>query len=55
MKLLIVEDEAKTVEYLAKGLEEQGHAVDAATSGTDGLHLALEHDYDVVVLDVMLP
>jgi two-component system copper resistance phosphate regulon response regulator CusR len=55
MKLLIVEDEAKTVEYLRKGLEEQGHAVDTATSGTDGLHLAQEHEYDVIVLDVMLP
>jgi two-component system copper resistance phosphate regulon response regulator CusR len=55
VKLLLVDDEAKTIEYLRKGLEEHGHAVDVAPSGTDGLHLAQEHDYDVVVLDVMLP
>lgn len=55
MKVLIVEDEAKTVEYLQKGLAEQGCAVDVATNGYDGRHLALVHDYDVIVLDVMLP
>jgi two-component system copper resistance phosphate regulon response regulator CusR len=55
MKLLIVEDEAKTLDYLRKGLEEQGYAVDTAGNGTDGLYLAQEHDYDVIVLDVMLP
>jgi two-component system copper resistance phosphate regulon response regulator CusR len=55
LKLLIVEDEAKTIEYLQKGLAEQGCAVDVATNGYDGRHLALVHDYDVVVLDVMLP
>ena len=55
MKLLIVEDEAKTLDYLRKGLAEQGHAVDLATDGQDGLHLAQVHDYDVIVLDVMLP
>jgi two-component system copper resistance phosphate regulon response regulator CusR len=55
VKLLIVEDEAKTVEYLQRGLAEQGCAVDVATNGYDGRHFALEHDYDVIVLDVMLP
>ena len=55
MKLLIVDDEAKTVEYLQKGLAEQGCAVDVATNGYDGRHLALVHEYDVIVLDVMLP
>jgi two-component system copper resistance phosphate regulon response regulator CusR len=55
LKLLIVEDEAKTVEYLRKGLAEQGCAVDVAANGYDGRHLALVHDYDVIVLDVMLP
>jgi two-component system copper resistance phosphate regulon response regulator CusR len=55
MKLLIIEDEAKTVEYLEKGLVEQGFAVDVARSGIDGEHLALVHDYDVIVLDATLP
>jgi len=55
VKLLIVDDEAKTVEYLQKGLAEQGCAVDVATNGYDGRHLALVHEYDVIVLDVMLP
>jgi two-component system copper resistance phosphate regulon response regulator CusR len=55
MKLLIVEDELKTAEYLHKGLSEQGCTVDVAHNGIDGQHLALEHDYDVIVLDAMLP
>ena len=55
MKILIVEDELKTADYLYKGLTEQGCAVDLAHNGIDGQHLALEHDYDVIVLDVMLP
>src|SRR5882757_5605686 len=55
MRLLVVEDEAKTGEYLRKGLEESGFTVDIANNGVDGLHLALEENYDLVVLDVMLP
>ena len=55
MKLLIVEDELKTAEYLQKGLTEQGCAVDIAHNGIDGQHLATTHDYDVIVLDAMLP
>ncbi len=55
MRILIVEDEAKTAEYLRRGLDEQGHAVDIASDGIDGCHAALEENYDVVVLDVMLP
>jgi two-component system, OmpR family, copper resistance phosphate regulon response regulator CusR len=55
MKILIVEDEAKTVDYLYRGLTEHGCAVDVARDGIDGRHMALESDYDVVVLDVMLP
>jgi two-component system copper resistance phosphate regulon response regulator CusR len=55
MKLLIVEDEPKAAEYLQKGLSEQGCAVDVAHNGVDGQHLALVHDYDVIVLDAMLP
>ena len=55
MKLLIVEDEPKTAQYLHKGLTEQGCAVDVADNGIDGQHLALVHNYDVIVLDAMLP
>jgi two-component system copper resistance phosphate regulon response regulator CusR len=55
MKLLIVEDEPKTAEYLNKGLAEQGFTVDVASNGVDGQHLALAFDYDLIVLDAMLP
>lgn len=55
MKLLVVEDEAKTGEYLQQGLTEAGFVVDLARNGVDGLHLATTGDYDLLVLDVMLP
>ncbi|HVR49791.1 MAG TPA: heavy metal response regulator transcription factor [Pseudorhodoferax sp.] len=55
MKILIVDDEPKTADYLHKGLTEQGCAVDVARDGIDGQHLAMVHDYDVIVLDAMLP
>jgi len=55
MRLLIVEDEPKTGSYLRKGLIESGFMTDLAATGTDGLHQALERDYELVVLDVMLP
>lgn len=55
MKVLIIEDERKTADYLAQGLSEQGWTVDVAHDGIDGQHLAVHYDFDVVVLDVMLP
>ena len=55
MKILIVEDEAKTGEYLHQGLTEAGFVVDLAKDGVDGLHMAGDQDYDLVILDVMLP
>ncbi|GAB4090546.1 heavy metal response regulator transcription factor [Hydrogenophaga soli] len=55
MKILIVEDEPKTGEYLRQGLREAGFVVDLAVNGPDGLHLALENGHDLVILDVMLP
>ena len=55
MKILIVEDEPKTGDYLRQGLAEAGFVVDLARDGLDGLHLALTGEYDLVVLDVMLP
>jgi two-component system, OmpR family, copper resistance phosphate regulon response regulator CusR len=55
MSILIVEDDIKTGDYLKKGLKEGGYAVDLARTGSDGLHMALENAYDLVILDVMLP
>lgn len=55
MRLLVIEDERKAGEYLKKGLEESGFTVDITHNGIDGLHLALEDDYELIVLDVMLP
>jgi two-component system copper resistance phosphate regulon response regulator CusR len=55
MRILIVEDEPKTGAYLQQGLNESGYITDLATNGRDGLHLALEEEYELVVLDVMLP
>ncbi len=55
MRLLVIEDEVKLAEYLRKGLTEEGYVVDVAHNGVDGLHLAMEGDYDLLVLDGMLP
>ncbi|MEM8923489.1 MAG: response regulator transcription factor [Actinomycetota bacterium] len=55
MRLLVVEDEETMATALKQGLEEEGFAVDIAATGTDGLHLAREVDYDAIVLDLMLP
>ncbi|HEY8906897.1 MAG TPA: heavy metal response regulator transcription factor [Rhodoferax sp.] len=55
MKILIVEDEPKTGDYLKQGLTEAGFTVDLMRQGVDGLHLALTESYDLAILDVMLP
>ena len=55
MRLLIVEDEAKTGEYLKQGLTEAGFSVSLARSGKDGHHLAISESFDLMILDVMLP
>ena len=55
MKILIVEDEIKTGDYLQKGLREASFVVDLARNGLDGLHLSQEGKYDLIILDVMLP
>ena len=55
MKILIVEDEPKTGDYLKQGLAEAGFVADLVRDGIDGRHQALTQDYDLVVLDVMLP
>jgi two-component system, OmpR family, response regulator len=55
MRVLVVEDEARMARLLRRGLEEEGHAVDIAADGPEGLWLATENPYAAVVLDVMLP
>jgi two-component system copper resistance phosphate regulon response regulator CusR len=55
MKLLIVEDELKTGNYLKKGFTESGYTVDLTTDGVDGLYQATSNDYDLIILDIMLP
>jgi len=55
MRILLVEDEPKAGEYLRRGLSESGYVVDWVQTGQDGLHHAMSDDYELVVLDVMLP
>ncbi|MHB9118450.1 MAG: heavy metal response regulator transcription factor [Burkholderiales bacterium] len=55
MKLLIVEDESKTGDYLRQGLVEAGFVVDLARTGLDGHHLAMTGSHELIILDVMLP
>ncbi len=55
MRILIVEDDTQTADFICQGLRQSGHTVDHADNGEDGLHLALTEEYDVLVLDRMLP
>ena len=55
MRILIIEDDAETARYIAKGLGESGYSVDVATDGKDGLLMAVGEDYDLAVIDRMLP
>lgn len=55
MHILIVEDDTETANYVLRGLREAGHVVDHAGDGATGLTLALEHEFDALVLDRMLP
>ena len=55
MKLLVVEDEHKIANSIKKGLEQESYAVDVAYDGTTGFDLASSEDYDVIILDLMLP
>lgn len=55
MKILIVEDEVKTAKFLKRGFEEAGFVVDVAGDGLEGLHMAREWNFDLIILDVMLP
>ena len=55
MKLLLLEDDAETAEFVTRGLAEAGHTVDIAVTADDGLHLALEGAHDVLIIDRMVP
>lgn len=55
MRILVVEDEVKAADYLRKGLTEAGFTVEVALNGFDGQHLIQEHEFDLIILDVMLP
>jgi two-component system, OmpR family, response regulator len=55
MRVLVVEDEARMARLLKRGLEEEGHAVDVAGDGPDGLWMATENGYAAIILDLMLP
>lgn len=55
MKILVIEDEPKAREYMRSGLTESGYVVDVAVNGQEGLFMAREHHYDLILLDVMMP
>ena len=55
MKVLLVEDEAKVANFISKGLQEEGYNVDVAYDGKKGLELLKEFNYDIVLLDLMIP
>jgi two-component system OmpR family response regulator len=55
MKILVIEDEKKVAAFIKKGLEEEFYSVDAAHDGREGLKLALSDEYDLIILDIMLP
>ncbi len=55
MRILVVEDEKKIADFIKRGLKEEGYAVDSAGDGEEGLFLAKTNDYDLVLLDLMLP
>lgn len=55
MRILVIEDEAKLADYVRRGLSESGYTVDVASDGIEGRYLATEGDYQLVVLDIMLP
>lgn len=55
MKILVIEDDRETADYVRKGLEEAGHVVDVATNGRDGLFLAAGEPFDLIIADRRLP
>lgn len=55
MRILVIEDESKTAEYLRKGLSEHGYIVDVCHDGEEGIYQSTSLEYDIIILDVMLP
>jgi len=55
MRILVIEDDAVVADFIANGLKQEGHSIDHATDGKDGLFLAMSEQYDVVIVDRMLP
>ena len=55
MRILLIEDDKRVSDFVAKGLRQEGYAVDHAANGEDGLHLATTEPYDVMIVDIMLP
>jgi len=55
MRILIVEDEKKVASFVKRGLEEEQYAVDVAYDGEEGLYMAINNPYDLLILDIMLP
>jgi two-component system OmpR family response regulator len=55
VRVLVIEDEIRMVRLVKRALEEEGHAVDIASNGTDGVWLSTENAYGAIILDVMLP
>jgi len=55
MRILVVEDEKKVADFVKKGLQEQGYAVDVAYNGADGFNLAIDGAHDLIILDIYLP
>ena len=55
MKILLIEDDGETERYIAKGLNENGYTVDCIAEGNDGLYLAMNNEYGLIIMDRMLP
>jgi len=55
MRILVIEDEKKIASFIKRGLKEEGHMVDVAFDGEEGYRLSGENDYDLILLDIMLP
>ncbi|MCX5898956.1 MAG: response regulator, partial [Proteobacteria bacterium] len=55
MRILLVEDDTGASRFIRKGLHEEGYTVDVAFDGEEGLHLATSQNYDLIIMDVMLP
>jgi len=55
MRVLVIEDDVKVADFIRRGLQQENHAVDVASDGEEGAYQATNHEYDVVILDLMLP